>query len=62
MQLNCKQCQKMLMNSVCLSVVPIDFQDGVNDFHVGVNESICFFFVCCMTHMNACPKVLLNVD
>ena len=42
MQVNCKQCQKMLMNSVCLSVVPIDFQDGVNDFDVGVNESICF--------------------
>ena len=23
----------------CMSVVPIDFQDGVNDFDVGVNES-----------------------
>ena len=37
-----------------MSVVPIDFQDGVNDFDVGVNESIFFSFVC--------PKVLLNVD
>ena len=41
----------MLMNSVCtlMSV----FQDGVNDFDVGVNESIFFSFVCPMTHMNA---------
>ena len=37
----------------CLSVVPTDFQDGVNDFDVGVNESKCFSFVCQMTHMNA---------
>ena len=44
-----------------MSVVPIDFQDGVNDCYVGVNESIFFSFVCPMTHMNA-PKVLLNVD
>ena len=46
---------KMLMNSVCtfLSVVPIDFIDGVHDFDVGVNESIFFSFVCPMTHMNA---------
>ena len=36
----------MLKNSVCLYVVPIDFQDGVNDFDVGVNESKCFSFVC----------------
>ena len=36
-----------------MSVVPIDFQDGVNDFDVGVNESIFFSFVCPMTHMNA---------
>ena len=28
-------------------------QDGVNDFDVGVNESIFFSFVCRMTHMNA---------
>ena len=31
-----------------MSVVPIDFQDGVNDFDVGVNESIFFSFVCRM--------------
>ena len=43
MQLNCKQCQKMLMNSVCLSVVPFDFQDGVNDFDL---MKVCFSFVC----------------
>ena len=42
-----------------MSVVPIDFQNGVNDFDVGVNESIFFSFECPMTH---CPKVLLNVD
>ena len=36
-----------------MSVVPIDFQDGVNDFDAGVNESIFFSFVCPMTHMNA---------
>ena len=35
-----------------MSVVPIDFQDDVNDFDVGVNESIFFSFVCPMTHMN----------
>ena len=29
------------------SVVPIDFQDGVNDFDVGVNESMFFSFVIC---------------
>ena len=45
----------MLMNSVytyCLSVVSINFQDGVNDFDGGVNESIFFSFVCRMTHIN----------
>ena len=36
-----------------MSVVPIDFQDGVNDFDGGVNESIFFSFVPRMTHMNA---------
>ena len=36
-----------------MSVVPIDFQDGVNDFDVGVNESTFLSFVCSMTHMNA---------
>ena len=33
----------MLMNSValkCLSLVPNDFQDNVNDSNVGFNESI----------------------
>ena len=44
-----------------MSVVSIDFQDGVNDFDVGVNESIFLSFVCLMTHMNA-QKVLLNID
>ena len=34
-------------------VVPIDFQDGVNDLDVGVNESIFFSFVRRMTQMNA---------
>ena len=43
----------MLMNSVCtLMYVTTDFQDGVNDFDVGVNESIFFSFVCPMTHIN----------
>ena len=36
-----------------MSVVAIEFQDGVDDFDVGVNESIFFSFVCPMTHMNA---------
>ena len=36
-----------------MSVVPIDFQGGVNDFDVGVNESIVYSFVYRMTHMNA---------
>ena len=27
-----------------MSVVPVGFQDGVNDFDVGVNESIFFSF------------------
>ena len=36
-----------------MSVFPIAFQDGVNDFDVGVNESIFFSFVWPMTHMNA---------
>ena len=37
-----------------MSVVSIDFQDGVNDFDVGVNESIfSVSFVYPMTHMNA---------
>ena len=36
-----------------MSVVPIDFQDAVNDSNVGVNERIFFSFVCRMTQMNA---------
>ena len=36
-----------------MSVFRIDFQDGVNDFDVGVNESIFLSFACPMTHMNA---------
>ena len=36
-----------------MSVVSIDFQDGVNDFDFGVNVSIFLSFVCPMTHMNA---------
>ena len=43
-----------------MSVVPIDFQDGVNEFDVGVNESIFFSFICRMSHMNT--QVLLNVE
>ena len=47
-----------------MSVVPIDFQDGVNDFDVGVNESKCFSFVCQMTHMNAqkCYWMLIKMQ
>ena len=36
-----------------MSVVPIDFRGGVNEFDVGVNESMFFSFVCQMTHINA---------
>ena len=55
---------KMLMNSVCtLMYVTTDFQDGVNDFDVGVNESIFFSFVCLMTHMNAqCYWMLIKMQ
>ena len=47
-----------------MSVVPIDFQDGVNDFDVGVNESIFFSSVCPMTHMNAkkCYRMLIKMQ
>ena len=44
-----------------MSVVPIDFQDGVNDFDVGVNESIYFFFRM-SNDANECPKMLMDVD
>ena len=40
-----------------MSVVPIDFQDGLNDFDVDVNESIFFSFVCRMTHMEGGVRV-----
>ena len=40
-----------------MSVVRSDFQDGINDFDVGLNESIFLSFICPMTHI-----VLLNVD
>ena len=36
-----------------MSVVPIDFQDGINDFDVGLNESMFLSFVSPMTDMNA---------
>ena len=46
MLLNSKQCNKNVLRvNAC--------QDGVNDFDVGVNESLFFSFVCPMTHMNA---------
>ena len=43
---------------------PIDFQDVVNDFDAGVNESIFFSFVCSMTHMNAqkCYWMLIKMQ
>ena len=44
-----------------MSVVPIDSQDGVNDFDVGVNESI-FLSFGMPNDAYECPKVLLNVD
>ena len=46
MLLNGNSVTKKLMNSVCtlcLSIVPIDFQDGVNELDVGVNESMLIF-------------------
>ena len=56
-----------MMNSVWtfrLSVVPIDFQDGVNDFDGGVNKTVFFSFVCQMTHMNAqkCYWMLIKMQ
>ena len=38
---------------LCLSIVSIDYQDGVNDSNVSTNERIFFFFVCQVTHKNA---------
>ena len=43
-----------------MSVFPIDFQDGVNDFDVGVNKL--YFFFCFPNDAYECQKVLLNVD
>ena len=55
----------LLNNSVCTLMYvsfPIDFQDGVNDFDVGFNESIIIFLLWMPNDANECPKVLLNVD
>ena len=53
------------MNSVCTLIFVCCpywlFQDGVNDFDVGVNESILFSFVWQMKHMNA-QKCNMNVE
>ena len=43
-----------------MSVVPTDFQDGVNDFD-GVTGKYIFLF-CMPNDPYECPKVLLNVD
>ena len=45
----------------CLSIVPNDFQDNVNDSNVGVNESN-FLPFCMSNNANECPKMLLDVD
>ena len=47
-----------------MSVVPIDFQDVVNNFHVGVNESVFISFACPMTHKNAqkCYWMLIKMQ
>ena len=45
-----------------MSVVPIDFQYGVNDLDVGVNESIIIPLFCMPHDAYECPRVLLNVD
>ena len=39
-------------------------QDGVDDFDVGVNDSIFFSFVWRMTHMNAqkCSRMLIEMQ
>ena len=46
----------------CLFLVPIDFQDGVNDFDVGVNESLFFSLYANPNDAYERPNVLLNVD
>ena len=43
-----------------MSVAPIDFENGVNNFDVVVNES--FFFFCMPNDAHQRPKVLLNVE
>ena len=45
-----------------MSVVPVDFQYGVNDLDVGVNESIIILLFCMPHDAYECPRVLLNVD
>ena len=55
------------MNSICTLIfvyyiVPVDFQDGVNDLDVGVSESIIILLFCMQHDAYECPKVLLNVD
>ena len=45
-----------------MSVVPVDFQDGVNDFDVGVNEWKYIFLFCMSNDAYEWPKVLLRVD
>ena len=47
-----------------MSAVPIDFQNGVNDFDVGINERIFFSFVYPMMHMNAqkCYWMLIKMQ
>ena len=58
---------KIFMNSICTLIfvyyiVPVDFQDGVNDLDVGVNESIITLLFCMPHDEYECPRVLLNVD
>ena len=49
-----------------MSVLPTDFQDGVKDFDVGVNESIFFSFVKIVFASDLCANVrifaLMNVS
>ena len=43
-----------------MSIVPIDFQDGVNDLDVGINGSIYIYFFCMASDACECPEVLPN--
>ena len=47
-----------------MSAVPTDFQEGVNEFDDGFNESIFFSVVCWMTQMNAqkCYLMLMKMQ